>query len=145
MFTISHTNTEKIPYIRHKSYENLFILPYINCRLVFAEMAVRAIGEGEFDMVVVDLPFFMNDNEWLEIPIESFPLVSSLIVSVAGDEVRDLMKEDETIEFKKSLAELKAGLISIVAMLNKHGAGELWFGVPQQWKSRSGWQGVGPS
>ena len=37
----------------------------------------------------------------------------------------DLMKEDETIEFKKSLAELKAGLISIVAMLNKHGAGEL--------------------
>lgn len=41
----------------------------------------------------------------------------------------DLMKEDETIEFKKSLAELKAGLISIVAMLNKHGAAELWFGV----------------
>jgi ATP-dependent DNA helicase RecG len=39
------------------------------------------------------------------------------------------MKENETIEFKKSFAELKAGLISIVAMLNKHGRGELWFGV----------------
>ena len=39
------------------------------------------------------------------------------------------MQENETVEFKKSLAELKAGLISIVAILNKHGAGELWFGV----------------
>ena len=45
------------------------------------------------------------------------------------------MKEDETIEFKKSLAELKAGLISIVAMLNKHGAGELWFGVRNNGKA----------
>jgi len=88
MFTISHTNTEKTPYIRHKSYENLFVLPYINCRLVFAEMAARAIGRGEFDRVVVDLPFFMNDNAWLEIPIESFPLVSSLIVNMGGDVFR---------------------------------------------------------
>ena len=39
------------------------------------------------------------------------------------------MKECETIEFKKSLSELKEGLISIVAILNKHGSGELWFGV----------------
>jgi len=45
------------------------------------------------------------------------------------------MKEDETIEFKKSLAELKAGLISIVAMLNKHGTGELWFGVRNDGKA----------
>jgi predicted HTH transcriptional regulator len=47
----------------------------------------------------------------------------------------DLMKEHETLEFKKSLAELKAGLISIVAMLNKHGAGELWFGVRNDGKA----------
>ena len=39
------------------------------------------------------------------------------------------MKECETIEFKKSLSELKEGLISIVAILNKNGSGELWFGV----------------
>jgi len=39
------------------------------------------------------------------------------------------MNENETRELKKSLAELKAGLISIVAILNKHGRGELWFGV----------------
>jgi ATP-dependent DNA helicase RecG len=38
-------------------------------------------------------------------------------------------KENESIEFKKSLSELKEGLISISAILNKHGAGELWFGV----------------
>ena len=39
------------------------------------------------------------------------------------------MKETEHREFKKSLAELKAGLISIAAILNKHGRGELWFGI----------------
>ena len=38
-------------------------------------------------------------------------------------------REGETIEFKKSLSSLKEGLISISAILNKHGAGELWFGV----------------
>ncbi len=37
--------------------------------------------------------------------------------------------ESEIIEFKKTLAELKQGLISLVAMLNKHGRGELWFGI----------------
>ena len=39
------------------------------------------------------------------------------------------MPESEAIEFKKSLAELSEGLISIAAILNKHGGGELWFGV----------------
>lgn len=39
------------------------------------------------------------------------------------------MKESETVEFKKGFAELKAGVVSIAAILNKHGAGELWFGV----------------
>jgi ATP-dependent DNA helicase RecG len=39
------------------------------------------------------------------------------------------VKETERREFKKSLAELKAGLISMVAILNKHGKGELWFGI----------------
>jgi ATP-dependent DNA helicase RecG len=39
------------------------------------------------------------------------------------------MKESESVELKRSLAELKDGLNSIVAILNKHGAGELWFGV----------------
>ncbi len=39
------------------------------------------------------------------------------------------MTENERTEFKKSLAELKEGLISIAAMLNKHGGGELWFGL----------------
>lgn len=37
--------------------------------------------------------------------------------------------ETETVEFKKSLAELKQGLISLAAMLNKHGHAELWFGI----------------
>jgi ATP-dependent DNA helicase RecG len=37
--------------------------------------------------------------------------------------------ESETVEFKTSLAELKQGLISLVAMLNKHGQGDLWVGI----------------
>lgn len=37
--------------------------------------------------------------------------------------------ETETVEFKTSLAELKQGLISLAAMLNKHGQGDVWFGV----------------
>ncbi|MDP2929519.1 MAG: putative DNA binding domain-containing protein, partial [Candidatus Omnitrophota bacterium] len=38
-------------------------------------------------------------------------------------------KESETIEFKKSTAELKEAVISIVAMLNKHGRAEVYFGI----------------
>lgn len=39
------------------------------------------------------------------------------------------MQESETIEYKKSLAELSEGLNSVAAILNKHGSGELWFGI----------------
>ena len=39
------------------------------------------------------------------------------------------LRESETVELKKSLAELKQGIISIVAILNKRDGGELWFGV----------------
>ncbi|MDR2855070.1 MAG: putative DNA binding domain-containing protein, partial [Methanomicrobiales archaeon] len=40
-----------------------------------------------------------------------------------------LGKESETVEYKKSTGELKEGVISIAAMLNKHNCGELYFGV----------------
>ena len=46
-----------------------------------------------------------------------------------SSELSEPMRESENVELKKSLAELKQGLISMVAILNKHGAGELWFGV----------------
>ena len=45
------------------------------------------------------------------------------------------MKENETVEFKKSLSQLKAGLVSIAAILNKHGAGKLWFGMSNDGKA----------
>ena len=45
-----------------------------------------------------------------------------------------MIKESETIEFKKSTAEVKAGVISIVAMLNKHGRGEVYFGIDDHGK-----------
>ncbi len=37
--------------------------------------------------------------------------------------------ESETLELKKSTSELKAGIVSLSAMLNKHQRGELWFGI----------------
>lgn len=40
-----------------------------------------------------------------------------------------VLAENEAVELKKSLAELKQGLISLVAMLNKHGRARLVFGV----------------
>ncbi len=40
-----------------------------------------------------------------------------------------MLRETEAIEFKKSTAELKEAVISIVAMLNKHGRGEVYFGI----------------
>ena len=43
--------------------------------------------------------------------------------------------ETETREFKKSLAELKQGLASLAAMLNKHGQAELWFGIAPNGKA----------
>ncbi len=46
-----------------------------------------------------------------------------------SSELSEPMRESESVELKKTLAELKQGLISMVAILNKHGAGELWFGV----------------
>lgn len=39
------------------------------------------------------------------------------------------MRENETTEFKKTLAQLKEGIISIAAILNKHDEGTLWFGI----------------
>lgn len=38
-------------------------------------------------------------------------------------------KESEKLELKKSTSELKEAIVSIVAILNKHGQGELYFGV----------------
>ena len=37
--------------------------------------------------------------------------------------------ESETIEFKKSTAQLKEAVISLCAMLNKHGSGVVYFGI----------------
>ena len=37
--------------------------------------------------------------------------------------------ETEQVEFKKSTGELKEAVISIAAILNKHGSGDLYFGI----------------
>ncbi|MAG08525.1 transcriptional regulator [Candidatus Woesearchaeota archaeon] len=44
------------------------------------------------------------------------------------------LKESETVELKKSTSELKEGIISIVAILNKHSSGVLLFGIDPKGK-----------
>ncbi len=39
------------------------------------------------------------------------------------------LQESETVELKKGLTQLKQGLVSMAAILNKHQVGTLWFGV----------------
>src|SRR3989338_5388366 len=43
-------------------------------------------------------------------------------------------KETETVELKKSTSELKKAVISISAILNKHGKGTLYFGITDDGK-----------
>jgi ATP-dependent DNA helicase RecG len=50
------------------------------------------------------------------------------------DAVSMKFKESETIEFKKSTAELKEAVIAIAAMLNKHGQGDVYFGISDDGK-----------
>ena len=38
-------------------------------------------------------------------------------------------RETESIEFKKTLSELKEGVISLTSMLNKGGVAHLYFGI----------------
>ena len=45
------------------------------------------------------------------------------------NQFQSLGKETEQVEFKKNIKELNDGVISIAAILNKHGAGKLYFGV----------------
>ena len=46
-----------------------------------------------------------------------------------SDSIYSLGDETEQVEFKKSTGELKEAVISIAAILNKHGSGDLYFGV----------------
>jgi hypothetical protein len=64
------------------------VLPYNNCRLVFAALAAQAVFRGGFDSVAVDLPSFMGDRHLLDLAIDAFPLVSSIILRKSNGEFR---------------------------------------------------------
>ena len=61
-------------------------------------------------------------------------------MSLLGKEDQDkavekMKKESEILEFKKSVSGLKEGIISIVAILNKHKKGELYIGIDSKGKT----------
>lgn len=74
----SRLPVEKNQCIKRPLFENLSVIPYVKGRLVFAELAVRAIQEGCFDIVLVDMPYFMNDKRYLSAAVSALPLVNSL-------------------------------------------------------------------
>ena len=45
-------------------------------------------------------------------------------------------RESEELEFKKTTAELREGVISLASMLNKHGHGVLYCGVKNRSEER---------
>jgi hypothetical protein len=63
----------------------LWVVPYVHGRLIFAEAAVKTLHKRIFDTVLLDLPSFMSHDSWLEAPLESFPLVSSLLIKEDGE------------------------------------------------------------
>lgn len=76
----SSPSTTKDQCIRHSHYENLSVIPYVRGRLVFAELAARTIAEGQYDSVLVDLPSFLNEGDFVSLLTDLFPSVSSLVI-----------------------------------------------------------------
>lgn len=76
----STTYMDKIQYIKHPYYENLYVIPYVKGRLVFAEIVARAIEGMQFDTILIDMPYFMNNSEILKIAVGFFPYVSSILI-----------------------------------------------------------------
>jgi hypothetical protein len=68
------------PFIRHPGISNLSIIPYVKGRLIFSELVARAMETEKFDFLAVDLPYFMNDRTWFDLPLKLFPIVSSLMI-----------------------------------------------------------------
>jgi hypothetical protein len=62
--------------IRVPEVANLDVLPYIRGRLTFAQSAVRLLATGLYDLLLVDLPRFMNNPAWLKPPLDLLPHVS---------------------------------------------------------------------
>ncbi len=65
---------------RHEISTNLYVVPYIRGRLAFAQIVAGIMQEIPFDLVLLDLPRFMQHNQWLEGPLSLFPLVSSFLI-----------------------------------------------------------------
>jgi hypothetical protein len=74
----SSLKTTKKQYIKDSRFDNLYVIPYIRGRLVFAELAARAIEGDGFEQVIVDLPFFLNRGGLWEEAVKLFPYVSCL-------------------------------------------------------------------
>ncbi len=65
--------------LRHQSLGDLDIFPYVRGRLVFAHLVAKRISEDNYDYLLVDLPFFMNNPAWLRCPLAFFPHVALAI------------------------------------------------------------------
>jgi hypothetical protein len=70
--------------------QGLQVLPYVRNRLVFADLAVRLLKRNDYEIVLVDFPYFMNSSGWLEYPFWIFPLSSLAIFGKDANHLRGI-------------------------------------------------------
>jgi len=68
------------PYILESRIPNTFILPYVNGKLNFSQMVNRAFKKIAFDQVLIDVPYFLGNSEWIDELISIFPFLASLYI-----------------------------------------------------------------
>jgi hypothetical protein len=71
-------------------FPNLFVVPYVHGRLMFAQAAAHAVQTLQPDMLAVDLPLYLNKSRLLDAALQAFPLASALFVSHPSHGIRYL-------------------------------------------------------
>lgn len=72
------------------NWGDLFVVPYVRGRLMFAQAAAHAIDILAPDCVAVDLPLFLDKSEFLHTALSVFPLVTAMLVQLPGGDVQFL-------------------------------------------------------
>ncbi len=88
LFSTLRGRRRRLVPLKVPGYRGLEVIPYVRGRLVFAHLAAQALSRGAYDLVLVDLPVFMNDPQWLAHPLGLMPLVSLAIFQRKDKDLR---------------------------------------------------------
>ncbi len=71
-------------------FPNLYLVPYVRGRLMFAQAAAHAAQSLKLDMVAIDLPGFLQNSEFLNTALSVFPLTTALLINHPANKIRML-------------------------------------------------------